>query len=88
MTQHAKMRKLKMTSGLSREISFVAITSPLAVTTVVGFFRYPYGFQFGIVKVFPADHVHTGSGIYHELTFHNKTAKSTPQQVNRMLPFF
>ena len=33
-------------------------TSPLAVTTVRRTFGDPYGFQFGRVKVFPADHMH------------------------------
>ena len=48
--------------------SFVS-TSPLALTTVVGLFRDPYGFQLGRVKVCLADHVHACSGIYQRLSF-------------------
>ena len=42
--------------------SFVS-TSPLAVTTVVGFFFLGdfHGIQFGRIKVFPADHAHACS---------------------------
>ena len=42
--------------------SFVC-TSPLAVKTVVGFFRDFCGFQFGRVLVFPAQLVHACAGI-------------------------
>ena len=48
--------------------SFVS-TSPLAVTTVVGFFSDSCGFQFCRVMVFPADHMRACSGIHHELSF-------------------
>ena len=44
--------------------SSFASTSPLAHNHR-RIFRYPHGLQFGFVEVFPADHVHACSGIYH-----------------------
>ena len=49
--------------------SSLVSTSPLAVTTVVGLLRTPYGFQFGRVKVFPADSMHACSGVHHKFSF-------------------
>ena len=48
--------------------SFVS-TSPLAVKHCRRTFRDPYSFQFGRVKVFPADHMHACSGVHHKLSF-------------------
>ena len=48
--------------------SFVS-TSPLDSYHCRRLFRHLHGLQFGRVKVFPADHMHACSGIYHKISF-------------------